>query len=341
MVRGERVFVTGGTGFVGRNLVDYLLGEGMEVTCLVRPGSRHDFLRREGVRLVVGELSDESVLADCLSGVSRVFHVAGSVAAFSYAEMLRVNCHLTECLARVCVEQEKPPIFLYVSSLAAAGPAKSSRRLRVESDVPGPISDYGRSKLAAEEVLRRYADRLPITVVRPPMIFGHYDKEMQKWLKTIRKLGIFFIPAYRPYRFSMIEVQDLARLMILASEKGERLPAHEEMYVQNPGQGIYYASHWEYPSYLEMGKLFGSAMGRRHVLTLPISPPISYLGAYLCYWWSRWRGRPMLPTPDKVREGLAGSWLCSAEKARRQLGFEPREPLVEQIQKLASTTIPY
>lgn len=336
MVKGENVFVTGGTGFVGRNLVEYLLEEGAEVTCLVRKNSRHDFLRRPGIRLVVGELSDEKVLKDCLSGVSRVFHVAGSVAAFSYEEMLAVNCHLTETIAAVCAQQENPPVFLYVSSLAAAGPAESTTRLWVESDFPRPISDYGRSKLAAEYALRQYAARLPITIVRPPMVFGRYGKEMQKWLQTIRNLGIFFIPACRPYRFSMIDAEDLAKLMVLASEKGERLPADEAGVIRNPGEGIYYASHWVYPSYLEMGQLFGSAVGRRHVLTFPISPPVSYLGAYLCYWWSRWCGRPMLPNPDKVREGLAGSWLCSAEKARRQLGFELNEPLETQIQKLAS-----
>ena len=119
--------VTGGTGFLGKNFTAYLLEKGWEAVCLVRPNSRHEHLKREGVRLVLGDLTQMDVLREAVQGVDAVFHLAAATAAVSFEKVLGVNCSATENLVKVCAEQERPPVFVYVSSLAAAGPSTVQR----------------------------------------------------------------------------------------------------------------------------------------------------------------------------------------------------------------------
>ncbi|MDO4574371.1 MAG: NAD-dependent epimerase/dehydratase family protein [Planctomycetia bacterium] len=330
--RGRKVLVTGATGFVGRNFVSRLLSLGADVVCPVRNAKKAESLAQAGAEIVAGDLADEAFLARSVAGREVVFHIAGSLSAYGYEDMAAVNVGLTEKIVRICASQEKPPVFLYVSSLAAMGPSRSATRPHLEGDVPAPISMYGRSKYAAETMLRKYAGRVPITVVRPPMIFGPGDQEVRKWLETIRRTGFFLIPILRPWHFSMVYVDDVSQVLLLAAEKGERLPATGAS--RKPGEGIYFVAQNEHPSYLEMGQLFGDAMGKKRVRTVATSWPLAYLAGFCCECFVRWTGRPpMQPNVDKVREGIAGHWTCSAEKARRQLGFEPEGTLAQQLEK--------
>lgn len=333
-----KIFVTGATGFIGRNLVRRLTDAGCAVVCLVRKSAKSDFLREmPGVTVVYGEMSDEAVLEECIRGAETVYHIAGCVTALSLADMLRVNVGYTEKVAKACARQPRPPVLVYVSSLSAAGPARK-RRPHVESDVPAPISQYGTSKLAAERALRKYADRVPITVVRPPIVFGPHDIHFRCWMENVRRLGIFFIPVYRPYYFSFVYSEDLVRMLLLAGERGERLPAESEVTpATDPGQGIYYAGYAKHISYLQLGRYMADAVGRRWVLTLSSTPIIFGLIAACGHVLGKFRRTVPLLNPDKFRESMAGQWICSAEKARRQLGFVPECTIEEALRVTAES----
>ena len=345
--------VTGGTGFLGKNFTAYLLEKGWEAVCLVRPNSRHEHLKREGVRLVLGDLTQMDVLREAVQGVDAVFHLAAATAAVSFEKVLGVNCSATENLVKVCAEQERPPVFVYVSSLAAAGPS-TVQRPHEENDECRPVSWYGKSKLAAEFTLARYADRVPISIVRPPIIFGPEDHEMRKWINAVRKSGIFFIPFLRPFRFSMVHSEDVSQLLILAAEKGERSPylpdeaaetlirqlfspkkLAEPLPVLEGGRGIYFASQTEHPTYVEMGRIFGKALGRKFTMILPVSLPVMGIMCLAMHIRAKLTGKITTLNLDKFREVNAGSWSCSAEKARRQLGFQNTDSLAEQCRRTA------
>ncbi|MDO4629388.1 MAG: NAD(P)-dependent oxidoreductase [Planctomycetia bacterium] len=327
---GKKALVTGGTGFLGRNLVKYLLDRGWNVVCLVRPNSRHGVLTEMGAELVLGDFTQEEILKKAVENVDVVFHVAGCVAALTLEKVMQVNCQYSENLVRVCAEKENPPIFVYVSSLAAAGPS-TPERPHEEDDPCKPISWYGKSKFAAEMMLRGYAERLPITVVRPPMLFGPYDHEVVKWFQGIRKSGIFFIPFIRNYRFSMAHVDDVCQLLVLASEKGDRMVKEPE----TQGQAVYYVSQTEHPTYMEMGKIFGTALGRKRTFILPVSPIVMRIVCGVSEFWAQRTGKVTTLGMDKYREVSAGSWSCSADKARKQLGFQNQGTLQEQCNTTA------
>ena len=348
----KKALVTGGTGFLGRNFVRFLLDKGWEVTCLVREKSRYGHLTDMGVKIVFGDFFSKNALREAVNGMDFVFHLAAATAAPSFEKMLKINCEATENLLKVCVEQEKKPVFVYVSSLAAAGPS-TPERPHEELDKCAPVSWYGKSKLFSETILRTYADRLPITVIRPPMLFGPFDHEVRRWLTAIQKSGIFFIPFLRNFRFSLAHAEDVSSLLLLAAEKGERLPLMEsdeaaeifQILKTNPdrklqtgilaaeaGKGIYFVSQPETFTYVGLGKLFGKALGRKFTLILPLSPLLMHPACFLMECVSKLTGTPCTLSKDKLREINAGSWSCTADKARKQLGFENLHSLEEQCE---------
>jgi len=327
----KTALVTGATGFLGRNLVAFLLEKGWNIVCLVRPKSRHEHLKVAGVRLVYGDFTQVEALRDAVSGVDVVFHLAAATAAVSFEKMMEINHDFTENLVKVCVEQAEKPVFMYVSSLAAAGPS-TSQRPHVEDEPCEPVSWYGKSKFAAETMLRKYADELNITVIRPPMLFGPFDHEVSQWINAIRKSGIFFIPFLRSFRFSMAHAEDVCQILFLAVEKGERLPDPENTDLRSIGTGIYYVSQTEHPTYMEMGRLFGTALGRKFTFILPITPIALWIACKFMDLRLKFTGKLHTMNSDKFREVMAGSWSCSADKARNQLGFQNAHTLLEQCE---------
>jgi nucleoside-diphosphate-sugar epimerase len=106
--------------------------------------------------------------------VVAVYHLAGLVKAIQVRQLYQVNCQGVANVARACAAQITPPTLLVISSLAAMGPS-SPQRPRLESDPPAPVSHYGRSKLAGEQAARQWARDAPITILRPPVVFGERD----------------------------------------------------------------------------------------------------------------------------------------------------------------------
>src|SRR5690349_5521926 len=86
-----RFLVTGASGFVGRNLVSYLLQRGHAVRCLTRKSSKIEGLRNLDVELVTGDMDRPETLAPAVESVDVVCHLAAITYALSYEEMLRVN----------------------------------------------------------------------------------------------------------------------------------------------------------------------------------------------------------------------------------------------------------
>ena len=170
-VEMAKVLVTGGTGFIGRHLVERLVERGDDVTCLVRNVKRAAVLGDLDVRSAIGDVTDAESLDDAVAGAEVVYHLAGATLVFSAEQFHRVNETGARNVADACAAQSTPPVLVFVSSLAAAGPT-TPEQPRVESDLPNPVSNYGKSKWAGEQRLMEMAAKLPITIVRPPIVIG-------------------------------------------------------------------------------------------------------------------------------------------------------------------------
>lgn len=319
--------VTGGSGFIGRNLVERLLEKGCTVTCLLR--RKVNFLDVSGVTQVLGDLSDIEKLKQTVRGADVVYHLAGAVKALTSEEMYRVNTDGTRRIAEACAEQPNPPVFLYVSSLAASGKSRK-KRPHTENDIPSPSSVYGRSKYEAENVLRKLSGRMPITIIRPGIVFGPHEKLVRLWLTSVRRMGILFVPALRKYEFSMISSTDLIEIMMRAAAYGERLiPSGNEL-PPEMGHGIYFASYTTHPTYIQMGRLMGTAVGRPGAFSMGMTPFIFTCVCFISELIGRMRERASFINLDKLKEAISGSWTGSSEKARRQLGVDLNGMVLKQ-----------
>ena len=328
MTTSQSVLVTGASGFIGGHLVRRLTARGCRVSCVVRAASLVDELQLAGAELVACDIADRNGLARAIaaSNARVVFHLAGRVRALDPGDFMRVNAGGVEAIAQACSDQPDPPVLVLVSSLAAAGP--SGERPTIESDPPTPVSFYGRSKFAGEQVAMRYADASPITVVRPCVVFGAGDLGMYEVFRPIARSGLHVVGGSGDRRVSLVAVADLVECLVLAAEQGERLVPGV------PGHGIYFAAA-EDVSYVELGTAIARALGvpSPRILRLPewAMHTIGRFGDVV----SQIRRRPGWVGRDKVRDVLAGSWTCSSAKARQQLGWSPAAPLDDRLGETA------
>ncbi|MFM7135636.1 MAG: NAD-dependent epimerase/dehydratase family protein, partial [Planctomycetota bacterium] len=195
------VLVTGATGFIGRHVVAGLLDRGVAVRALVRSPEKTGHLSHEGVERVAGSLADVARWQAALAGCDAVFHCAGLVAARQRADLTAVNGTAVGHLADACAAIETPPTFVHLSSLAAAGPALRDG-IRDEGEPARPVSAYGVSKLAGDGELATRAGRLPVTIVRPGIVFGPHDTNVAAMFQSIQWTRLHAMMGFRSPRLS-------------------------------------------------------------------------------------------------------------------------------------------
>lgn len=323
------VFVTGGTGFIGRRLVRQLCNRGDDVTCLVRNPAKAESLAAAGARLLPGDIGDAASVQATLAAVQPhyVFHLAGLTTSLKPAEFDRINHLGVAHVARACAALSTPPALLYVSSLAAAGPAQHHRP-RTENDPPAPVSHYGRSKRAGELAAHQLADRVPITIVRPPIVFGPGDSATLEMYRPIARFGLHLVPGIKDKFFSLVHVDDLVSALMLLSEQGARLEPNPHARAKT---GYYFVADQQSLSYAELGQKIGALLGRAHTKILRLPQQLVWLSAALQQFVSLGTGRPSIFGIDKAREATAGSWVCSSQRIHSTLGFAPAMPLYERL----------
>jgi nucleoside-diphosphate-sugar epimerase len=327
------VLVTGASGFIGQHLVRTLLARGERVRALVRSRARAEPLAELGAVLVPGDVTQPESLHAAVAGCQVVFHLAGRITAPSLSGFLEVNELGTRHLAAVCAQQPLRPRLVVVSSLAAAGPAPPGS-LRSEAEPPQPVSHYGRSKLAGERAAAEYADRLSVSIVRPPIVFGPADRATLIMFRPIVRHGVQLLIGGRDTRYSLIHVDDLCAGLVRVAERGQTLPVGE-----NPhGVGVYYLADPDPRNLLELGQEIAHAAGQGVPRRIHVPAWLVWTAA-TCGQIAGWlRGKMGHVNVDKAREALAGNWTCSVERARSELDFAPAFSLTE---RLRATTLWY
>ncbi len=309
-------FLTGGTGFLGWHVAKALLSEGFRVRVLARGApSRRTGLEELAVELVRGDLSG-SDLSSALAGCDAVVHVAGLVKARTLADYRAVNVGGTENLLTAAAVACPAALFVYVSSQAAAGPARDGVAVK-EGDPPRPVSWYGMSKLEGERAVER-SWKGPWIVLRPGVLYGPRDRGL---LTYFRMAQIGWVPIPAPHALVQVGSARDAALAIARAARRSDL-AGRIGFVCDP----------EPVSVRQLAVSIASAggLGVRFV-SLPDSL-VRLAGALETIRESVTRkSRPF--NADKAREILAGDWLSDPMPIRRDLDLPDPQPLEEGLRE--------
>ena len=250
------------------------------------------------------DLCDGAELRAALQGVDAVCHCAALTRALDEETFLRVNTQGTEALARAGLEAV-PELrrFLFVSSVAAAGPSDGPGDVVDEARPPRPVTWYGKSKLAAEQALQAMVGegdgRLPVTIVRPAAVYGPRDKDFYAYFRAI-KLHLCLQLGRDERHVSLIHVCDLVDLLVQALE-------------QEQAVGQTYFGCGPATTYAELAKVIACALDSRSVR---INIPLALLGpmATASTVKGRLTGRPGLLNEQRLVDVRQRSWLFSGKR---------------------------
>ncbi len=304
--------VTGATGFIGSHLAEELVKQGYNVTCLVRKGSDLKWIEGLTKNLYYGDCGDEKSLNGLSPYFDYVFHAAGLTKARRDEDFFYANVKGTENLLKA-VSGKMPGLkrLVFLSSLAAAGPSRNGSLVNEDSE-PSPVSRYGESKLKGEQLLSGYRAGIPITIIRPPAVYGPRDRDFYVLFRMLKK---GFYPYWGKCYYSLLYVEDLVTAIIRAAESKE-------------AEGkTYFISDSKVYTNDDIAEEIANVFRTRPIkVKIPMALMSILIGI-----GGRLSSGPSLFNRDKLRELSYESWICDPSKAEKELGFVPKVTLKEGI----------
>lgn len=312
-----KALVTGSTGFIGSHLVEKLLQRDYQVRCLIRKTTKLEYLNSLPVEFVQGDFDDTQSLRTAVEGVDYVFHIGGVTKSKNKEGYFKGNYVTTKNLLSA-VAESNPNIkrFTLASSLTAVGPGSNSRP--VDETTPyHPITTYGKSKMEAEKECLAVAPDIPITIIRPPAVYGPRDKDIFEFFNSAND-RLLPMAGFRRKIISLVHVCDLVDGIIAAGE-----------HPKGVGQ-IYFISNEEVYDWDMIGEVTKRILGK-WVLKVRIPHFAIYTVAAISESIARLRGKAALINIEKARDMVQSNWTCTSKKAADQLGFRTRLSIEDGI----------
>jgi nucleoside-diphosphate-sugar epimerase len=320
-----KAFVTGGTGFLGRHLVERLALEGHEVSVLAR--SDHALPRFEGssVRLVRGDLRQWPSLRKAVAGQDVIFHCGGKVAASGrWVDFLEVNVLGTERLIQAAIEQRVGRL-VHVSSIGVYGERPAGAVISEDDGYdPSPGRGYyTRSKIWADQIAFWYmsARSAPITVIRPGTIYGPGGRN--SLVRAGVKLGpLSLVFGDGRNLLPLVHVENVVDALLLAAEREDAV---------GRAYNIVDDEEITQRAYLER---MGRALERKgFTIYLPL-PAVRALAAGADLARAILRGRRSAqPLFDRISRSLQSA-RYDTSRAKAELGWKPRVGFEEAVSRI-------
>jgi nucleoside-diphosphate-sugar epimerase len=321
-----RSFVTGATGFLGSCLARELRGRGEDMVALVRSPEKAGSLRDLGCELVAGDLGDDDAIRQGVAGCDAAFHVAGvykvGIPASQRPAMFGANVRGTERVLDAAMEAGVGRI-VYVSTIGAFGNTHGQVVDETYERPPGEwLSAYDESKyLAHVAATDRIAAGAPISIAQPGGIYGPGDtSELSTLIERIRRGRMPFM-VYPEVGFNFVHVEDAAHGLVLIRNKGKG--------------GESYVLGGELTTMGDLFRTIARLSGRKAPrftlpsamakMSIPLAPVVTRLAGL----------PPNLREMIRAADGV--TYWATDEKARRELGYAPRDLETGMRQTLEAT----
>lgn len=307
--------ITGANGFVGSHLVDYLLEKNHTIKCIVRKSSNTKWLDGKPVEIFRCGLDDKNSLIDIIKDADYIFHIAGVVKSKTKEGYYKGNVDATKNLLEAALESRTTfKRIVVISSQAAAGPSYDGNPVD-ESMENHPITTYGKSKNEQEKLTKTFMDKLPITICRPPSVYGERDTEIFIFFKTFNN-GLMPVIGFDKKLVSLIYVKDLVEGIYLAS-------------INDKAKGeIFFITSSKFYSWDEIGEITKKIL-KKKVIKLNIPHFIVYLVATFAEFFSLFSKNAPTLNIEKGRDITQRYWICSSKKANEILGFKEKYSIEE------------
>jgi nucleoside-diphosphate-sugar epimerase len=307
--------VTGATGFVGSFLAASLADRGRPVRALYRDGQKGQFLKGKA-ESVVGDVCDERVVRQAVSGTTVIYHCAAAHSTASTEEMRRTTMPSLRCLLGAMREATPAPRLILMSSINVLGngnfqnateelPRRRTKELHVDL------------KIEAEELAERaVADGLNIVSLRPGLIYGPGEPHLPKLAQAIKN-GKFVFIGSRDNVIPLIHVTDMIEAMTLA---GDSMLASGRTYNITDGSATTIGELVR-----ELARAVNSPEPKR---VLPKVVP--RMANSVCGLLGK-KG----PVSSSALRFLGSSRHVDISRARKELGFNPKVKLADGIESIA------
>jgi nucleoside-diphosphate-sugar epimerase len=315
-----RVLITGASGFVGSHLIEGALQEGLEVFAAVRPSSNITHLHGLPVNFEVLNFSDPNGL--CVDFREKrydyVIHAAGLTKARSLQEYNEVNAEYTRNLAYATLKSGiSLKRFVFISSLAALGPAKGDGCLTASCE-PAPVTSYGKSKLLAEQYLHQFKS-LPLTVIRPTAVYGPRERDIYILIKTIAR-GLELYIGKNRQKLSFIYVKDLVAATL------------KSMNVIDVKHTVYNLCDGRIYDKYALANIIKEILSKK---TLRVHLPLGIVEMMSSLLGSVSSLNKTVPAlnKEKLNELSATNWSCSIDELQKDLEFYPEYDLKKGLEE--------
>ncbi|MEO8117655.1 MAG: SDR family oxidoreductase [Bacteroidota bacterium] len=307
-----KIFVTGGTGYLGNKLVAELSASGNEVNAICHNPSKNKFLQYPGVNIFEGDTRDPASMKKAMQGCTQVYHLAGYARVWSKdpANYYTINVGGTKNILDTAIECGIDKV-VYTSTAGVLGPSRENPVKETDKRIGKILNEYEDSKTQAENLCIEYAQKkgLNVTIVNPPRVYGpglsSESNGLSNMIKQYLENNWRIIPGDGEGIGSYVYIDDIIRGHILAMEKGR------------PGER--YILSGENATYNEFFKTLAKVSGiKKNLIKLPL--PIMLFAGQLMLFKTKLTGKPPLLTPKWIKK-YTDNWALDCEKAKNELGY--------------------
>ncbi len=312
-------FVTGGTGFIGSHVVNRLLSKGYSVRCLVRNSKKLGYLKDLPIEIFEGDLFSNGALERGIEGAQYVYHVAGVVAAKTKEEFYRGNRDATRNIIEI-TSRVNPSVkkFVHISSQTATGPG-SGKTPVTETTPYHPITTYGKSKMESELQVLKFKEKIPVTILRLPAVYGPRDPATFDYFKSAY-MGLELMIGFKDTYVSLAHCHDIVSGILLAGES------------EKSNGEIYFLGSEQFYTWSEIGFVTRKVMNRK-TLRIRVPKPLVFVVGGISEIASKFKEKPSVLNFEKSYDLIQDNWCCDISKAKKDLDYKQEVTLSDGIKE--------